>query len=360
MGDMCTDQFRKPNQLVFEAVKLRALYLRKKRYAALQIEKYVAGETMAQAIARAEVVVKGLEGKRRDNAAIGSDTQNEIIDLLLKDANVEAAEEHVRNVITELLENRVDMSKLIITKGLSKTDDAYAKSGGTAIHYKLQQRMKRRAHVTGETAAQTGDRVPYIMLTGVAKRTGKGADKTSDLAEDPLHALRVGAPISKAFYIDKQIWPAVARIMTCIYEPTKCATITSDMKQQERERLTVYKRLFSRKLPHMRHLVDVKSNGYGITAFTQKMPKCVGCGVRIKDGVVCARCNVDDVRAKKRAELERAQAARDETRATCIKCQRGNEKYIASCMATSCANFFIKDTTVAVVKDIEDLIDKLK
>jgi DNA polymerase delta subunit 1 len=60
----CTELFEKPNKLAFEAVKLRSIFLNKKRYCALEIEKIIPGERMDDAIKRAKVSLKGLEGKR--------------------------------------------------------------------------------------------------------------------------------------------------------------------------------------------------------------------------------------------------------------------------------------------------------
>ncbi len=202
---MCTEAMEPPNSLAFESVKLRSIYLNKKRYASLEILKVIPGEHMRDAIKRAKVSIKGLEGKRRDNAPIGSDTQNEVIEILLKEADIAKAENHVKQVIEDLLMDRVDMSKLVISKGLSKTEEQYEKGGTKQQHVELQKRMRKRAKYTGEAVPETGDRVPFIMRAGVNK---KGADKASDLAEDPSYAQKHGIPISLDYYIHKQIWPA--------------------------------------------------------------------------------------------------------------------------------------------------------
>ena len=196
-----------PNSLAFESVKLRSLYLNKKRYAALEILKIIPGEHMRDAIKRGKVSIKGLEGKRRDNAPIGSDTQNAVIEILLKEGDVEKAENLVKQTIEDLLMDRVDMSKLVISKGLSKTTEQYERGGTKQQHVELQKRMRKRAKFTGEAVPETGDRVPYIMKAGVNKK-GAGADKASDLAEDPQYAQKHGVPIGLEYYIHKQIWPA--------------------------------------------------------------------------------------------------------------------------------------------------------
>jgi DNA polymerase delta subunit 1 len=195
---MCTEAMEPPNSLAFESVKLRSLYLNKKRYASLEILKIIPGEHMRDAIKRGKVSIKGLEGKRRDNAPIGSDTQNECIKILLKEGD-----------ISDLLTDKVDMSKLIISKGLSKTEEQYAKGGTKQQHVELQKRMRKRARYTGEAVPETGDRVPFVMRAGVnLKSSNKAADKASDLAEDPSYMQKHSIPINMEYYIHKQIWPA--------------------------------------------------------------------------------------------------------------------------------------------------------
>lgn len=129
---MCSAKFPKPVSLAFEAVKLRALYLNRKRYAALQLERLIPGERYAAAIQRAiasptGTILKGLESKRRDNAPIGGGTQGEVLRIILHEADVAKAEKLVVDTISDLLMNRVDMSQLVITKGLTKTEEQYAK-----------------------------------------------------------------------------------------------------------------------------------------------------------------------------------------------------------------------------------------
>lgn len=355
MASMCTSKFEKPNVLNFEAVKLRGLFINKKRYAALQIEFFKPGERFEAAVARGEVAVKGLEGKRRDNALIGSDTQNAIVEILLKRADVAEAEQYVRKTIVELLENRVDVSKLVISKALSKTDDQYAQGGMKQQHVELRDRMRKRSHFTGEAVPATGDRVPFLMLSGPAKKTGKGASKAHSLAENPVYAQKTGAPIDREYYIVKQVFPAVSRILTCVYEPLMCMTIHSAMSQEAKERLKVYQLLFARNLPHMKHRVDARSRGFGISAFAKPLPQCLGCGVLVAAGqAVCRHCNLQEVRAKKEAEYVARRAARDAAWDTCGKCQPGKHENVKRCAAVTCHNFFRRDRTSIDVADIED------
>lgn len=68
--------------------------------------------------------------------------------------------DHAKEVISDLLCNRVDISQLIITKELTKTREEYS---ARQAHVELAERMKKR---DAGSAPQLGDRVPYVIITG--------------------------------------------------------------------------------------------------------------------------------------------------------------------------------------------------
>nr|KAG5686080.1 hypothetical protein BaRGS_030695 [Batillaria attramentaria] len=64
----------------------------------------------------------------------------------------------IETTISDLLCNRIDISQLVITKELAKTDDEYA---GKQAHVELAHRMRKR---DAGSAPQLGDRVPYVII----------------------------------------------------------------------------------------------------------------------------------------------------------------------------------------------------
>lgn len=58
---------------------------------------------------------------------------------MLIDRDVKGAEEYTKQVISDLLQNKVDMSQLVITKALAKADYANKQA-----HVELAARMKAR------------------------------------------------------------------------------------------------------------------------------------------------------------------------------------------------------------------------
>ena len=77
--------------------------------------------------------------------------------------NPDGAVDHVREVISDLLCNRIDISQLVISKELSKKDDDYKSK---MAHVELANRMKKRDPGSAPTL---GDRVPYVIIAASAK-----------------------------------------------------------------------------------------------------------------------------------------------------------------------------------------------
>lgn len=63
-----------------------------------------------------------------------------------------------KQIISDLLCNRVDISQLVITKELTKNDYAVKQA-----HVELAKKMVKRDK---GTAPKLGDRVPYVLITG--------------------------------------------------------------------------------------------------------------------------------------------------------------------------------------------------
>jgi DNA polymerase delta subunit 1 len=99
-----------------------------------------------------------------------------------------------------LLQNRLDLSLLVITKALSKESKDYASK---QAHAELADRMRKRdAH----TAPNIGDRVPYVMI-----KSAKGA-KAYEKAEDPLWVLENNIPLDYQYYLDQQLKNPLTRL----------------------------------------------------------------------------------------------------------------------------------------------------
>src|ERR1700684_3117342 len=88
---------------------------------------------------------------------------------------------YVKQTISDLLQNKIDMSKLVITKALSKVEYT-----GKQAHFELAERMKKR---DAGSAPTLGDRVAYVIVKGT------GGSKNYEKSEDPLYVLENNIPI---------------------------------------------------------------------------------------------------------------------------------------------------------------------
>ena len=127
---------------------------------------------------------KGIETVRRDNCQLVKEVVDTSLRAILIHKNPEIAIAYVKNQISQLLMNEMDMSKLVITKALTKTGDQYA-AGNKQAHVELAARIKKR---DPGLAPAVGDRVPYVMIKGPV-----GA-KAWEKAEDPIYVLDNNLP----------------------------------------------------------------------------------------------------------------------------------------------------------------------
>lgn len=129
------------------------LLINKKRYAGLYFTRPDKYDKMD---------CKGIETVRRDNCTLVVDVINTCLQKLLIDRDPEGATNYAKMVISDLLQNKVDISQLIITKELSKAEYAAKQA-----HEELAKKMAKR---DPGNAPKLGDRIPYV-ITAAAKNT---------------------------------------------------------------------------------------------------------------------------------------------------------------------------------------------
>lgn len=121
-------------------------------------------------------------------------------------------------MISDLLQNKIDMSQLVITKALAKADYAAKQA-----HVELAERMRQR---DAGSAPALGDRVAYVIVKGIKgvshrilvlsiKFTGilifSGA-AAYEKSEDPLYVLENNIPIDTKYYLENQLSKPLMRI----------------------------------------------------------------------------------------------------------------------------------------------------
>ena len=125
--------FPKPIKLEFEKVYFPYLLMNKKRYAGLlwtTPEKYD------------KLDAKGLETVRRDNCLLVRRMVDTCLRKILIERDVQGAIDYAKGTISDLLQNKMDISMLVISKSLGKSADDADYSNKQA-HVELAMRMKK-------------------------------------------------------------------------------------------------------------------------------------------------------------------------------------------------------------------------
>jgi DNA polymerase I len=191
-----TDSLIKPMELVFDSFARRAIFIAKKRYALLIMEKTAQGM-------KEKIKVKGMETVRRDWCGLTTKTVERVLELVLKEGKVDDAVELVKDTINRIRsmdagKDRELFEDLILTRQYTKKIESYKNK---QPHVTVIEKLQKRGIV-----ASVGDRIPFVILAG------KGM--FVERAEDPEYAKEKKLPLDVDYYVNKQILPPVERILS--------------------------------------------------------------------------------------------------------------------------------------------------
>jgi DNA polymerase delta subunit 1 len=260
---LVTKKFPDPIKLEFEKVYFPWLLMSKKKYAGLFWTKSDKPDKLD---------AKGIESVRRDNCGIVRHVVDRVLkDIIAIEPNIPKAIDFCKGVISDVLQNKMDLSLLIITKSYSRPAEAYK---SPQAHVVLAQRMEKR---DPSTAPSVGDRVPYVIVQGEKK------DKTFDKAEDPLYVLENDIPIDSKYYIDQLISP-LCRIFGPIIENPEVVFTTGE---HTRKKFVPTPKATTRKA----------GGGGGLGSFLVIRESCMGCKAPLlpKEKVLCGACQENSV-----------------------------------------------------------------
>jgi DNA polymerase delta subunit 1 len=278
--------FPNPILLEFEKVYWPYLLMNKKRYAGLlwtNAEKYDYMDC------------KGLETVRRDNCMLVRQMIDTCLRKILIERNVKAAIDHAKDTISDLLQNKMDISLLVITKSLAKSadDDGYK---AKQAHVELAMRMKKR---DPGTAPQMGDRVPYVIC-----QAAKGVP-AYEKSEDPVFVLDNNLPVDVEYYLHNQLSKPLLRIFEPIIDNPQ-SLLSGD-----------HTRTISKPTPTARK--------GGIMMFAVKTLKCMSCKSPISDEekTLCQRCKPREAEIfmQKAAKVREVEESFSRLWTECQRCQ---------------------------------------
>ncbi|PRD29445.1 UNVERIFIED_CONTAM: Pold1 [Trichonephila clavipes] len=315
-----SSHFEKPINLEFEKVYYPYLLINKKRYAGLYFTKPEIHDKMD---------CKGIETVRRDNCPLVANLINTCLEKLLIDRDPKGATEYAKQTIADLLCNRIDISQLVITKELTKTDKEYA---AKQAHVELAHRMKKR---DPGSAPNLGDRVPYVIIAA-SKKTAAYLK-----SEDPIYVLENNIPIDTQYYLDNQISKPLLRIFEPILgEKAESILLCGD---------------------HTRTKIVVTSKIGALTAFTKKKATCVGCRSLLdrEDEAVCAHCKPkeSEIYQTEIAYLNSFEEKFARLWTECQRCQGSLHEEIL-CTSRDCPIFYMRKKVQKDLGDQEKVIQR--
>ena len=197
VGDMASAFLKAPHGWVYEKTLMPFGLLQKKRYFGILYE------TDPN---KGKPKSMGIVLRRRDNAPIVKDVYGGLIDILTKQQDLEAAINFVRGSLQSLVDERVPMDKLIITKSLRST----YKNPQQIAHKVLADRMGKR---DPGNKPSSGDRIPFVYIHNPDKKALQG-----DRIETPDYIRANRLKPNYSFYITNQIMKPVAQLFGLVLE----------------------------------------------------------------------------------------------------------------------------------------------
>jgi DNA polymerase elongation subunit (family B) len=197
VGDYSSKFLKSPHGWVYEKTICPFALLRKKGYVGVYYE---------QNPNKGKLKSMGIVLKRRDNAPIVKEIYGGIIDILMKEQNVDRAIAFLREKLQYMIDQKCPIEKLIITKSL-RSD---YKNPQQIAHKVLADRMGVR---DPGNKPNTGDRIPYAYIHNDAKGALQG-DKIEH--PDYIHAKKL--QLNYSFYITNQIMKPVQQLFALVLE----------------------------------------------------------------------------------------------------------------------------------------------
>uniref|UniRef100_A0AAR2J5N0 DNA polymerase n=1 Tax=Pygocentrus nattereri TaxID=42514 RepID=A0AAR2J5N0_PYGNA len=320
-ADWVSSHFIPPIKLEFEKVYYPYLLINKKRYAGLYFS--------SSAEHHDKMDCKGIETVRRDNCPLVANLINTCLQKILIERDPDGAVGHAKEVISDLLCNRIDISQLVITKELTRTAQEYA---GKQAHVELAERMRKR---DAGSAPNLGDRVPYVII-----KAAKGVAAYMK-SEDPIYVLENNIPIDTQYYLEQQLSKPLLRIFEPILGETKAESVLL-------------------KGDHTRCKTVLTSKVGGLMAFAQKRSTCIGCRAVLKtDAAVCDFCKKkeSELYQKEIAHLSALEEKFSRLWTQCQRCQ-GSLHEDVLCTSRDCPIFYMRKKVQKDLSDQEKLVSR--
>lgn len=151
----------------------------------------------------------GIVLKRRDNAPVVKDIYGGVVDILMKDKDIEKAAEFLQESLAKLIDGEVPIDKLIITKSLRGN----YKNPKQIAHKVLADRIGRR---DPGNKPGPGDRIPFVYFEHENKKALQG-----EKIELPGFVIENKLEIDYAHYITNQVMKPIQQVFALVLERMK-------------------------------------------------------------------------------------------------------------------------------------------
>ena len=199
-GEIASKFLKAPHDLEYEKTFDPFLLLSKKRYVGMLYETN---------INKCKRKSMGIVLKRRDNAPVVKDIYGGIIDIIMKEQDIEKAVVFTKKFLQDIVDEKIPLDKLIITKSLRE----FYKNPESIAHKVLADRIGKR---DPGNKPSTGSRIPFVYI-----QTAKNVKLQGDKIEHPNFIKENNLKPDYGFYITNQIMKPVSQIYALVLEDLK-------------------------------------------------------------------------------------------------------------------------------------------
>jgi DNA polymerase elongation subunit (family B) len=220
-AQLCTSYLKPPMGLAYEKTLMPFILLSKKRYVGMLYEDDPNDGYLK---------FMGLVLKRRDNCDLVKDVYGGILHNLMNSTNIQLAIDFLNKSLEDLIQGKIPMDKLSITKALRGD----YKNPAAIAHRVLADRIAQR---DPGNKPKPGDRIKYVYFNN------KGAKLQGDKIETPEFIIENGLQIDYTHYITNQLMKplqqlfglAIEQIWELQNKGSAIKTFKKDMVQLQQE-----------------------------------------------------------------------------------------------------------------------------
>ena len=217
-GELASKFLKNPHDLEYEKTFLPFCLLSKKRYVGMLYE---------EDPNKCKRKSMGIVLKRRDNAPIVKDVYGGIIDILMKEQDIEKAVDFLNDCLKDLVDEKYGMDKLVITKSLRS---GY-KNPKQIAHKVLADRIGKR---DPGNKPSVGDRVAFVYIENANKKALQG-----EKIETPEYIIESKLKINYSFYITNQLMKPIQQVFALVLEKLQVQRDKHYQKQWMRKMNTI-------------------------------------------------------------------------------------------------------------------------